>query len=209
MNEESLNKPKVSLTVSFTIIIVFLLIIFLLLKVGLAHIQNKGVTYEMMKSDDPTLDEEDAYKRIVQIMDSATYIYNSNVGVRKKIKVYYVTDSTVRADGNFNGNIRFGPDRSYMTLGVAIHEISHTIGVGSKESWFRFGNYSDSLKYAIYPQGNATKVLREITGDSISVIYRDNQHFWPFGLNYVTEYKSESDLINHCKLVNAMLKDGL
>lgn len=209
MNEESLNKPKVSLTLSFTIIIVFLLIIFLLLKVGLNHIAHKGVTYEMMKSDNPTMDEEDAYKRISQVMDSATYIYNSYVGVRKKIRVYYVPDSTVRADGNFNGNIRFGPNRSFMTLGVAIHEISHTIGVGTKEHWFRLGNYSDSLKYAIYPGDHATKVLREITGDSISVLYRDNQHFWPYGLNYVTEYKSESDLINHCKLVSAMIKDGL
>ncbi len=37
----------------------------------------------------------------------------------------------------------------------------------------------------------------------------DNQHFWPYGLNYVKEYKIESDLINHCKIMNAMKMDGL
>lgn len=174
-------------------------------------IENKGggITYKLIKVDNPNTDEVEAYNLITMIMDSAINIYNLYTNVNKQITVYYVADSSVRADGNINGNLRFGPDRYFLTTGIAIHEISHTLGVGTSSNWFSFGDYNDSLKYAIYTGKNATNTLRQITGDSTSVIYRDYQHFWPYGLNYVEEYTCKDDLINHCKIVNAMFKDGL
>jgi hypothetical protein len=170
---------------------------------------NDSISYTLIKSDNPNSDEIEAYGIIMQIMDSAIRIYNLYTNLSKQITVYYVMDSSVRADGNINGNIRFGPSRYFMNTGTAIHEISHTLGIGTSNNWFSFGVYNDSLKYAIYSGVNATSTLRQITGDSIAVIYRDYQHFWPYGLNYAEEYTCKSDLINHCKIVNAMFKDGL
>ena len=48
-------------------------------------------------------------------------------------------------------------------------------------------------------------MLRQIKGDPYAQLTMDSQHFWPYGLNYSTEYKSESDLINYCKILSVML----
>jgi hypothetical protein len=32
-------------------------------------------------------------------------------------------------------------------------------------------------------------------------------HFWPYGLNYDSELKSEEDMIRHARLVEAIVKD--
>ncbi len=120
-----------------------------------------------------------------------------------------MNDPSVRADGNINGNIRFGPNRIFMNTGTAIHEISHTLEVGTSYKWSSLGAYNDSIKCSIYNGVNATKILREIKGDSSVLLYKDHQHFWPFGINYTHEYTCREDLINHCKIVNAMFADGL
>ncbi len=38
-------------------------------------------------------------------------------------------------------------------------------------------------------------------------ITADSQHFWPYGLDYASEHKSEWSLINHVRIVNAMNLD--
>jgi hypothetical protein len=35
----------------------------------------------------------------------------------------------------------------------------------------------------------------------------DTQHFWPYGLNYDSEYHDINDAIDHCKMVTAIRKD--
>lgn len=49
--------------------------------------------------------------------------------------------------------------------------------------------------------------LKEITGDPKAELHGDSQHFWPYGLNYESEVKSEQDLIIHCQVVEAMYQD--
>jgi hypothetical protein len=39
------------------------------------------------------------------------------------------------------------------------------------------------------------------------MVNADTQHFWPYGLNYTSEVKSNDDLVSHCKMVSAILKD--
>ena len=167
------------------------------------------ISYKLVRVDNPNSDELSAYKLIEQVLDSAIHYYNLYTTATKHITVYYVADNSVRADGNFNGNLRFGPNRTFINVGTAIHEISHTIGVGTTGKWKTFGVFCDSTGQTTFSGKNATKMLRQITGDAKAQIFMDSQHFWPYGLNYANEYKTESDAINHCEIVNAMIKDGL
>jgi len=59
----------------------------------------------------------------------------------------------------------------------------------------------------IWTGTNATAELRAISGVPTDVINGDTQHFWPYGLNYASEVKSEADVIDHCRIVMALRKD--
>src|SRR5262245_48282748 len=89
-----------------------------------------NISWQLQRSTNPTSDQNDAYNRITSAMNLAVARYN-RLAVRpsKSITVQYVP-SVATADGNFNGNIRFGSNRSYMTERTALHEISHTLGIG-------------------------------------------------------------------------------
>lgn len=161
-----------------------------------------NVTYTLVKSSNPTADELDAYQRIEEAMNKATYYYNTYTTITKKLTVSYVP-SVSTADGNINGSIRFGSNRSYMNHITAMHEIAHTIGVGTSSRWRQL------IVNGVYTGNNAKELLKQLTGDYNAVLKGDSTHFWPYGLNYTSEVKSENDLIIHCKLVDAMVKDGL
>ncbi len=161
-----------------------------------------NVTYTLITVSNPTQDQKDAYQRIKDAMDKAVYYYNTYTTITKELRVYY-EPSVSTADGNINGTIRFGSDRSYMNHITAMHEIAHTVGVGTS------GNWRNLVVNGVYTGSNATAVLREVTGDPNAVLKGDSTHFWPYGLNYTSEVKSEADLINHCKIVEAMKKEGL
>ena len=54
---------------------------------------------------------------------------------------------------------------------------------------------------------HATALLRELTGDPNEELHIGGGHFWPYGLNYASEWESDEDLINHCLMVQAILID--
>jgi len=164
---------------------------------------KKGnVTYTLVNVSNPTDDQIDAYNRIQSAMDKAVAFYNEYTSITKTLTVYY-EPSVSTADGNINGTIRFGSNRSYMNHITAMHEIAHTVGVGTSGKW------SSLIVNGVYTGPNATAAIRAITGDNNAVIKGDSAHFWPYGLNYTSEVKSEQDLINHCIIVDAMKKDGI
>jgi hypothetical protein len=157
------------------------------------------VTYTLIKASSPTADQLSAYQAITAAMDKALSYYNQYTNIALNLKVYY-EPTVATADGNFNGTIRFGK-KEYMNHISAMHEIAHTAGVGTTSQYKALiinGNFTGT---------NATNQLRAITGNQQDVLHGDSQHFWPYGLNYTSEVKSDNDLINHCKIVNAMRKD--
>jgi hypothetical protein len=81
-----------------------------------------------------------------------------------------------------------------------MHEIAHTIGVGTSSQWSRL------ISNNTYTGAHGKAALKEIDGPN-AVLKGDNQHFWPYGLNYASEVKSNQDLINHCRIVDAIYKD--
>jgi hypothetical protein len=135
-------------------------------------------------------------------MNAAVERYNSwgNWGPRT-LTVEYNT-GVPTADGNINGNIRFGGNTSYMTERTALHEIAHTYGVGTSSAW----SYPLIQDY-IFVGETAASLLRTFDGSS-AVIHTGGGHFWPYGLNYESEM-SETAADRHVQLVWAMVQDGL
>ena len=158
-----------------------------------------NVEYHLNKSANPTQDEQEAYKLITAAMDSAVFLYNKYSDLSKHIEVYYST-GVPTAEASSNGDLRFGKDRNYMFVGTAMHEMAHTMGMGTTSE------YQKMFKDGVFQGEKAQKVLKEIDGPD-AVLKGDSQHFWPYGLNYRSEVHSEQDLINHVKIVNAMYQD--
>lgn len=156
------------------------------------------MSYVLSRSAAPTQAEAEAYARITSAMDTAVFYYNCYTDIEKSLSVTYVP-SVPTADGNVNGSIRFGSTASMNHI-TAMHEISHTVGVGSRE----FGRL---VVDRIFTGENATRQLREITGDPAEEVHTDGTHFWPYGLNYTSEVTSTDDLVNHCKMVAAIRAD--
>jgi len=165
-----------------------------------------NVTYTLTKSASAGTDEQSAYPLITKAMDQAVYYYNCYTNITKKLTVTY-NASVQTVDGNLNGSIRFGPDTGYMEYTRAMHEIGHTVGVGTASNWLTFLPMPDGGGTRVWIGANATAELRGITGVSTDVIKGDTQHFWPYGLNYASEVKSEADVIDHCRIVMALRKD--
>lgn len=160
------------------------------------------ITYTLVREKNPTADQADAYTQITKAMDSAVTYYNQLTNIKKNLTVYYNT-SVSTADASINGTIRFGKSRSYMQTCTAMHEISHAVGVGQSSGWFSM------VKNGTFNGTKAKAELSKITGIANDVLHADNMHFWPYGLNYASEVKTDADLINHCRIVNQMKNDGM
>ena len=158
-----------------------------------------NVEYHLNKSANPTQDELDAYEHITAAMDSAVFLYNKYSDLSKHIEVYYST-GVPTAEASSNGDLRFGKDRNYMYVGTAMHEMAHTMGMGTTSE------YKAMFKDGVFLGEKAQALIKEIDGPD-AVLKGDSQHFWPYGINYKSEVHSEQDLINHVKIVNAMYQD--
>ncbi|WP_407458168.1 RICIN domain-containing protein [Fibrobacter sp.] len=168
-----------------------------------------AVEYTLHKSSNPTSDEQDAYKRITTVMDSAVKLYNTYSNLSKFINVYYAP-GVPTAEASSNGDLRFGENRSYMVVPTAMHEMGHTMGIGTTSE------YAATCVDKVFRNDKVQAKLREMDGPDAE-LHCDSQHIWPYGLNQASEAKSEQDLINHVILVEtiyqqlfkvAFLRDG-
>jgi len=158
------------------------------------------ITFTLSKSASPTADEQSAYEAITCAMTGAVAYYNCNTTISKKLSVTYVP-TVATADSNFNGSIRFGADHGYMVCATSMHEVAHSLGVGTAPNWSKVSSGG------LFNGATATAQLRAITGKADDAVHSDTQHFWPYGLNYASEAKSTADLIDHCLMVTAIRKD--
>lgn len=178
----------------------FSILVTILISISQTLSQTGHITYTIHRETNPSQDQSDAYQKIKIAMDSAIGYYNKYTSLTKDLNIYYDT-SVPTADGNFDGTIRFGSDRTYMIACTAMHEMAHTIGVGTTNE------YRSLIQNGVFTGQHATAMLHQITGKTTDTLYGDTQHFWPYGLNYASEVKSSNDLINHCKIVNAIYQD--
>ncbi|KAF2727076.1 hypothetical protein EJ04DRAFT_479616, partial [Polyplosphaeria fusca] len=159
---------------------------------------SAALQWTLQKASNPTSDQSDAYTKIDAAMRQAATRYASCTNCNKNIKVYYAP-GVPTAEASYNGDLRFGSDRQYMTQRTAMHEISHTLGVGQTAAFDR--------KCAAGDWKTALPLLRSWDGQSAKISC-GGSHFWPYGLNYETEW-SETNAERHVKMVSAMIADGM
>ncbi|KAF2031347.1 hypothetical protein EK21DRAFT_63220 [Setomelanomma holmii] len=159
---------------------------------------SAAITWTLAKASNPTADQSDAYTKIEAAMKKAVLRYSKYSDAVKTIRVAYAP-GVPTAEANYNGDLRFGSDRAYMTERTAMHEISHTLGVGQTAAF--------TSKCASGDWKTALPLLRSWDGASAK-INCGGGHFWPYGLNYETEW-SETNANRHVQLVEAMLTDGM
>ena len=156
-----------------------------------------AIEYTLHKSANPTEDELDAYRRITTVMDSAVKLYNTYSNLSKFINVYYAP-GVPTAEASSNGDLRFGENRSYMVVPTAMHEMGHTMGIGTTSE------YAATCVDGVFRNDKVQAKLRELDNDPTKELHCDRQHIWPYGLNQASEAKSERDLINHVILVETI-----
>jgi hypothetical protein len=157
-----------------------------------------GDVVTLSTAAEPSAEQLEAYDRIRAAMDTALSYYNCYTDIEKMLSVSY-EPSVPTADGNVNGSKRFGSTGSMNHI-TAMHEISHTVGIGSSA-------FQALVMDGIFAGADATAELRGITSNSEDLVHADSQHFWPYGLNYTSEVSSTADLVNHCKMVAAIRQD--
>ncbi|MEV6792778.1 hypothetical protein AB0M87_12395 [Streptomyces sp. NPDC051320] len=159
-----------------------------------------AITWSLVRANNPTSDQSSAYDSITRAMNAAVARYNNLSDLSKTITVRY-DPSVPTADGSNNGTIRFGSNRSYMSERTALHEIAHTIGVGTSSGWSRLGGSGT------WTGGQATALVKQYDGSGAK-ISTGGGHFWPYGLNYDNEW-SNTAADRHVLIVAAMVRDGL
>lgn len=157
------------------------------------------ITWTLERAANPTQDQQTAYNLITAAMNAAVARYNNVSDLGKTITVRY-DPGVPTADGNINGTIRFG-NRGYMTERTALHEIAHTIGVGTSSRWSSLGG-SGTWRGA-----QATALVKQFDGSG-ATLSTGGGHFWPYGLNYENEF-SNTAANRHVQIVAAMVRDGL
>lgn len=129
---------------------------------------------------------------IIACMDEAVATYNAYGIFDKHVTANY-NPGVPTAQAGYDGWIDFGGS---IGTRVAMHEISHTLGIGTYWSWTDGGWWG--------PAANARIKLYEGQNAGIGT---GGSHFWPYGLNYDNEDTSQVARERHCKMVAAMRWD--
>lgn len=163
-----------------------------------ASAASATLTWSLEKVSSPSADQTDAYSLIEAAMTLAVSRYSRLSDATKTIRVYYAP-GVPTAEANYNGDLRFGSNRSYMTERTALHEISHTLGVGQTDAF--------NQRCAANDWPSATPLLQSWDGSG-AIINCGGGHIWPYGLNYDNEW-SETNAERNVLLIDAMIADGM
>lgn len=158
---------------------------------------NGQLTWTLTSTGVPS----DVQTRITNAMNDACARYNAGANWPARTLTVEYNTGVATADGSTNGNIRFGPTASYQGVRTAMHEIAHTYGVGLSSGW------TANISSGLFVGTNAVDVIKTFDGTS-AVINTGGGHFWPYGLNYDSEW-SATNAFRHVKLVWAMRADGM
>ena len=160
------------------------------------------VTYTV---NQPAAEDIDHFNRIKAAAETSVEYYNNLTSISNKHLTFNYNSGVQTADASYSGWIRFGPNTSYQQVGTALHEMAHTMGIGTHSSWTGL-----VLKNGVYQGRRANRVLQLMTADPKAYIKGDNLHFWPYGINGAHEDDhSDMTYIINTMIVQAMGEDGL
>ena len=137
----------------------------------------------------------DIRAQIIYAMDGAVAEYNRYGTFNKSLTANY-NAGVPTAQGSYSGWIDFGGSRNFR---VALHEISHTLGVGTGP------NFCGLTSGGLWTGSNAVWQVRQFDGPSAN-LNTDCTHIWPYGLNYDNEGGTEN-FRRHVLIVAALRRD--
>lgn len=133
---------------------------------------------------------------IIAAMDAAVGFYNRYGSFNRHLTANY--DANVgTAQAGYGGWIDFGGS---ISTRVALHEMGHTMGVGTYGSWS-----ANRTGDNVWIGANGVAMIKQLLGPTAS-LYADTAHFAPYGLNYDDESSPEA-FMRHVKVVSAMRID--
>jgi len=140
----------------------------------------------------------DVRARIVYAMDGAVAQYNRYGTFNKHITVNY-NPGVPTAQANYDGWLEFGANASYQQYRTALHETSHTLGVGTTWQW------GANISGGVWTGVNGVVQIHALDGPTAN-INSDGTHFWPYGLNYDNEGNTEN-YRRHVLMMKAFRQD--
>ena len=154
---------------------------------------TEGLTYQLSEGwQDWPADKRAA---IAKAMDAAVAVYNANGSFDKHLTANW-SPGTPTADASYSGWINFGGQIGERT---AVHEIAHTLGVGTTPQWHKLS------KDGLWTGPAAVAQLKKFDGGG-AVLHSDQLHFWPYGLNRDGEGGPKNE-VRCVKMVTALRRD--
>lgn len=147
----------------------------------------------------------DVQTRLSEAAKEAARYYNCYGNFDKFVWVNY-NPGVPTAQANVDGWMSFGSNPTSQSLPTMMHEIAHTLGVG-------YYPWQELTQNGRWTGKTVTDFLLNVpveerdTGINDTFLNADRLHFWPYGLNYRSEYKTEWSLINHVRIVWAIQQD--
>ncbi|MBS2099632.1 T9SS type A sorting domain-containing protein [Carboxylicivirga linearis] len=149
--------------------------------------------------------------RIGAAMESAVNYFNNLTSIKGLWLNVNFGSGTPTAEASYGGYMRFGPNASYQQTGTALHEMGHTIGVGTHSMWYGPSSPLRETGSRGLWLGDRTKKLMEfIDNDPNAYLTGDNTHMWPYGVNGANEDTGNEFLYMANALIHQALgEDGL
>ncbi len=124
----------------------------------------------------------DSYPRIAEAVRSAVEYYNNLTSIQGHHLSISYSAGTPTAEASYGGYLQFGASAGYQRTGTALHEMSHTVGVGQHGRWYelRAGN-----GFGPWLGDRANKVVQFFENNPAAAAEGDNMHMGPqdYGIN--------------------------
>jgi hypothetical protein len=134
---------------------------------------------------------------IMDTIDNAIAVYNQHGYFPRELLVVNADPFwTPTADANFAGRIQFG---GQYGLHTGMHEVLHTLGIGTITAW------NAHRPNGVWDGEFAINQVRQFDGPG-AFPGTDNIHFWPYGLNFASEY-NPAILDRTVKMATAFRRD--
>ncbi len=153
----------------------------------------------------------DMRDRLEVAMSEAVGYFNDLTSIQGHWLNVNYGSGTPTAEASYGGYMRFGPNTAYQKTGTALHEMGHTIGVGTHSMWYGPSSplRENGSSGAWYGE-RTTKLLQFIDNDEEAYLRGDAVHMWPYGVNGAQEDDGTDLLyISNALIVQALGEDGL
>ena len=143
-------------------------------------------------------------------VESAVSYFNEFTSIQGHHVTANYGSGTPTAEASYGGWMTFGPNPSYQRTGTVLHEMGHTIGVGTHWIW----NGGSPLR-SEYGRGDwlgdrANKVVQFFDNNTSARLTGDHIHMWPYGINGAHEDSGNPALyMANTAVYQGLAEDGL